>query len=135
MSMKLFVLGATLLSMASSAFALTPRTGEYTCRRLGHAVYTCLSYIKDKTVDEYASGACDRMNDVDSTFQCMKVITGHAFQMNAVVACDRIEDVTLTNRCLGTISDCHFTESAVQECDSVSSVTATIGCFKYYCEK
>ncbi len=133
--LSLLVLCAVLLSMSQTALALTPRTGEYTCRRLGEQTYSCLVIIKNQHVDEWASGVLDRYNDVDSTLEGMRIIVGNTYQQNAVIACDRFLYPLDTNKCLSAITNCRFSDSAVQECNRLESSTATIECFQFYCGK
>ncbi len=132
---KFLVVGLVSLLIAESAMALTQRSGEYTCNRLGEQKYQCLRIIRDRYVDEWASGACDRYTNIDHTLTCMDIIVNDRFQKNAVVACDRFSDSTHTNDCLASISNCSFAPEHISECDRLTTTQGTIDCFRYYCSR
>lgn len=115
--------------------ALYPRSGEYTCNRLAHKRYDCLTLIRGQFVDEWASGAIDRYTNIDETMTGMYIIVGHQYQTNAVLACDRFTQPVDTNSCLRTIADCTFSDSAVAKCDRETSTQTTNSCFRYYCNQ
>lgn len=130
---KMIMMAVATVALSTTAQALTPRTGEYTCGRLPDRKYECLNVIKGKFVDEWASAACDRIPDINYTINCMRDIAGHQFHTKAVFACDRILGTLETIQCLNTIRGCDYTDAAVRECDALESVEQTIMCLRYYC--
>ncbi len=114
----------------------TPRTGEYTCRRLpSEMVYQCLSSIRGRYVDEHASAACDRYASNQLTLECMYEIVDHKFQENAVDVCDSYNNPRQTTLCLRAISNCTYTDAAIKECDAVRDAAGTTACLNYYCNQ
>ena len=133
--MRNFVFMSAFFIFSTDLFALEPRSGEYTCNRLLNYKYDCLLQIRERTVDEWASGACDRIEDAQVTLSCVKVIVGNGYQKNAVVACDRFNSPVDTIDCLGVVANCKYTDQQVNECVRETTAYATLGCFNYYCDK
>jgi hypothetical protein len=131
----ILLLSSTAFSSVKKSFSLVPRSGEYTCSRLGDLKYDCLDLIKYRFVDEWASGALDRYTSPKDTLDGMGIIVDRHFQYEAVIACDRFVSSTDTTQCLQATRDCTYTEEAISSCDSETTLSMTVRCFRYYCNK
>lgn len=130
--MTRMILAAMIAFLGSSvAHALTPVSGDYACSRINNGSLRVDCYAAaSRGVDQYAAGACDRIQNSYDTVACIQTVAGRRFERSAIYACDRISTAQTTIECLRTIAGKRYTEREVQICDGISTAHETISCFQ-----